>query len=77
MVPDTISLTRTGDKVVITNKDSMRVDVLRKMEKTISFTINESAKGKSGYVGPELQNLNGVSLGIGPFATHPDHWGPE
>jgi hypothetical protein len=55
----------------------MRVDVLGKMEKTISFTINESAKGKSGYVGPELQNLKGVSIGIGPFATHPDHWGPE
>jgi RHS repeat-associated protein len=71
------SITRTGDKVVITNKDSMRVDVLGKMEKTISFTINESAKGKSGYVGPELQNLKGVSIGIGPFATHPDHWGPE
>lgn len=71
------SITRTGDKVVITNKDSMRVDVLGKMEKTISFTINESAKGKSGYVGPELQNLKGVSIGFGPFATHPDHWGPE
>jgi hypothetical protein len=53
------SITRTGDKVVITNKDSMRVDVLGKMDKTISFTINESAKGKSGYVGPELQNLKG------------------
>jgi RHS repeat-associated protein len=71
------SITRTGDKVVITNKDSMRIKLLGEIGKTISFTINESVKGKSGYVGPALQDLKGVGIGIGPFATHPDHWGPE
>jgi len=71
------SITRTGDKVVITNKGSMTIDLLGQVGKTVSFTINESAKGKSGYQGPELQNLKGVGIGLGPFATHPDHWGPE
>jgi len=71
------SITRTGDKVVITNKGSITIDLLGQVGKTVSFTINESAKGKSGYVGPELQNLKGVGIGLGPFASHPDHWGPE
>src|SRR5271165_935462 len=65
------SITRTGDKVVITNKGSMTIDLLGQIGKTISFTINESVKGKSGYQGPELQNLKGVGIGLGPFATHP------
>jgi RHS repeat-associated protein len=71
------SITRTGNNVVITNKDSMTIKLLGQMGKTISFTINESVKGKSGYQGPALQNLKGVGIGIGPFASHPDHWGPE
>jgi RHS repeat-associated protein len=71
------SITRTGDKVVITNKGSMTIDLLGQIGKTISFTINESVKGKSGYQGPALQDLKGVGIGIGPFAKHPDHWGPE
>ena len=71
------SISRTGDKVVITNKDSMTVKGVAQLSKTISFTINESVKGKSGYQGPALQNLKGVGLGLGPFAVHPDHWGPE
>lgn len=71
------SITRTGDKVVITNKGAMTIDLLGQVGKTISFTINESVKGKSGYQGPALQTLKGVGIGLGPFASHPDHWGPE
>jgi len=71
------SITRTGNNVVITNKDSMTIMVVGQIGKTISFTINESVKGKSGYQGPALQNLKGVGLGIGRLAKHPDHWGPE
>src|SRR5262249_4365286 len=50
------SITRTGDKVVITNEKSMTNKVGGQLTKTISFTINESVKGKSGYQGPALQN---------------------
>ena len=71
------SISRTGNNVVITNKDSMTIMVLGQIGKTISFTINESVKGKSGYQGPALQNLKGVGIGIGRLAKHPDHWGPE
>jgi hypothetical protein len=63
--------------VVITNKDSMTIKLLGQVGKTVSFTINESVKGKSGYQGPALQNLKGVGIGIGPLAKHPDHWGPK
>lgn len=71
------SITRTGDNVVITNDKSMTVKLAGHIDKTISFTINESLKGKSGYQGPALQNLKGVGIGFGPLAYHPDHWGPE
>jgi len=71
------SITRTGDKVVITNKGSMTIDLFGQIGKTISFTINESVKGKSGYQGPALQNLKGVGIGVSLLAYHPDHWGPE
>ena len=71
------SITRTGNNVVITNKDSITIMVLGQVGKTISFTINETVKGKSGYQGPALQNLKGVGIGIGRAARHPDHWGPE
>jgi hypothetical protein len=71
------SITRTGNNVVITNKDSMAIKLLGQIGKTISFTINESVKGKSGYQGPALQDLKGVGIGIGPLTKHPDHWGPE
>jgi hypothetical protein len=71
------SITRTGDKVVITNGKPMTIKVGGQLAKTISFTINESVTGKSGYQGPALQNLKGVGIGLGPFAYHPDHWGPE
>jgi hypothetical protein len=56
------SITRTGDKVVITNKGSMTIDLLGQVGKTVSFTINGSAKGKSGYQGPELRNLTRVGV---------------
>ena len=71
------SITRTGDKVVITNEKSMTIKVGGELSKTISFTINESVKGKSGYVGPALQNLKGIGIGLSILAYHPDHWGPE
>jgi RHS repeat-associated protein len=71
------SITRTGDKVVITNENSMSIKGAGQLAKTISFTINESVKGKSGYQGPAIQNLKGVGIGFGPIAYHPDHWGPE
>jgi hypothetical protein len=71
------SITRTGDKVVITNKDSMTIKLLGQIGKTISFTVSESATGKNGYQGPALLDLKGVGIGIGRFATHPDHWGPD
>jgi hypothetical protein len=71
------SITRTGNNVVITNKDSMTIKGAGQLAKTISFTINPSLKGKSGYVGPALQNLNGVGIGWGKLAYHPNHWGPE
>jgi hypothetical protein len=71
------SITRTGDNVVITNEKSMTIKVGGQLAKTISFTISESVKGKSGYQGPALQNLKGIGIGLGPFAYHPDHWGPE
>jgi len=71
------SITRTGDKVVITNENSMSIKVGGQLSKTISFTIDESVRGKSGYQGPALQNLKGIGIGLGPFAYHPDHWGPE
>ena len=72
------SISRTGDKVVITNEKSMTIKKgFGQLSQTISFTINESVKGKSGYQGPALQNLKGIGIGLGPLAYHPDHWGPE
>ena len=47
------------------------------LSKTISFTINGSVKGKSGYQGPALQDLKGIRIGIDRMTYHPDHWGPE
>jgi RHS repeat-associated protein len=77
VLANVVSITRTGDKVVITNEKSMTIKAAGQLAKTISFTINESLKGKSGYQGPALQNLNGVGIGWGKLAYHPDHWGPE
>ena len=69
------SISRSGDTVTITNKKSIVVDGVAKLDKTISFKV-ASVDGK-----PTLQNISGIHLGVGAgrlFVTikTPTSWGP-
>jgi hypothetical protein len=69
------SVSRTGDKVVITNRESITIKNIAHLDKTISFTV-ASVNGK-----PALQNIQGVQLGVNlgfkfVVVDTPTHWGP-
>ena len=52
------SISRTGDKVVITNEGSITIKALAHLDKTISFTVT-SVGGK-----PALRDIKGISVGV-------------
>jgi hypothetical protein len=64
------SVSRTGDKVVITNKRDISIRLLGHLEKAISFTV-VSVKGQ-----PALRDIKGISIGLGPLAKDIHNWGP-
>ncbi len=64
------SITRTGDNVVITNERAITVDGVAHLGQTISFTVT-SVNGQ-----PALQNIKGISVGLGFLKKEITHYGP-
>jgi len=64
------SITRTGDKVVITNEGSSTIKALAHLDKTISFTVT-TVGGK-----PALRDIKGISIGVGFLKKEITSYGP-
>lgn len=64
------SISRTGDKVVITNEGSITIKAVAHLDKTISFTIT-TVGGK-----PALRNIQGISIGFGFLKKEIHDYGP-
>jgi len=68
------SISGSGDNVTITDKGSITIKYVAKLDKTISFTVT-SVNGQ-----PALQNIKGITLRVGvgfafiPIKT-PTSWG--
>jgi len=64
------SITRTGDKVVITNEGSITIKALAHLGKTISFTVT-TVDGK-----PALRSITGISAGVSILQKKITSYGP-
>jgi hypothetical protein len=64
------SISRNGDKVVITNEGTVTIKALAHLDKTISFTVT-TVDGK-----PALRDIKGISIGVGFLKKEITSYGP-